>query len=93
MATTIHVGGTIVQTVVGSDGPLAPGALIAVSAIPSQVTAAVDATTNKVTLHGVAVGVTSVSYSAVGHQSASDTVNIIAPPPLPTLVITDGPET
>ena len=90
--TTVHLGKTITQDVVGSDGPLAPGALSVTSNPGNLMQTVVDPTTNKVRLQPLTVGQTTVTYHAAGHQDAMDIVTILAAPPLPNLVVTDGPE-
>lgn len=89
MATTLHIGKKRVQTITTSDGSVLATGAVNVAVDGPYVTATVNPTTNEVTVTGVGAGGASVIYSAAGYQSVSEAFIVS---PLPTLVVTDGPE-
>jgi len=89
MPTSLHIGKKRVQTLVGSDGSVIPlGSLTAAAETPAIVSVSVAAD-NQVTLTGVAAGVTTITYTAPGYQPLTDNASVS---PLPTMVLTTGPE-
>ncbi len=80
--TTLHIGRSRTEVVTASDG-----------STPANVTvAAEDPSTVSVsglTITGVKAGLTNVTYSAPGYQPVSQLVTVS---PLPSLIVTDGPE-
>jgi len=90
MTTTLHVGKSRVQTITTSDGSvLPPGAVSVQVNDPVNITVAVDPQTNQVTLTGKSPSTETVVYSAAGYTSTSE---IVTTAPIPSLIVTDGPE-
>ncbi len=92
MSLIIHVGKHRIQTVTASDGSTIPlGALTATSDNPNLATASVDPATNAVTVTAINPSTPSanVTYSAPGYGSVVQQINVL---PVPTLIVTDGPE-
>lgn len=88
--TTLHIGRHRVQTISSSDNSTVPaGSVTVASSASSVVQASVDPVTNNVTVSGIGAGSATVTYAATGFQS---TVEAFTVAPLPTLVVTDGPE-
>jgi len=89
MAVSLHVGKKRINTVLGSDGSTIPlGTLAVTSSDVTVATVSVDAS-NNVTVSGIGVGNAFVSYSAPGYVGDTETYTIA---PLPSIVVTDGPE-
>lgn len=85
--TTLHIGRHRVQTLTASDGS-APTGVAAVCNFPANVGVVVNPD-NTVTLTGIIASTVSVTYSAPNYQPVSQSITVA---PLPTLIVTDGPE-
>ena len=86
---TLHVGHHIVQAISSAVGPV-PAGTLTVAQVPNGIVGiAIDPTTNAVTLTGVTVGNTAVTYSAPGFTSTTINVSVSA---APSIIVTDGPE-
>jgi hypothetical protein len=81
---SLHIGTSRVQTLTGSDGSV-PAVVTAVATGPVALAVA----GNTVTVSGTGAGSANVFYSAPGYQ---DAVQVFTVAPLPSLVVTDGPE-
>lgn len=82
----------MVETITSSDGnPIAAGEVSAIAVNPAIVSITVDPITNKVTLGGITAGTSNVNYSAPGYNPVALLVTVLANP-LPSLIVTDGPE-
>jgi hypothetical protein len=79
--TTLHIGKKRTQVITASDGSTPTG--VVATAETGQVSV------SGVTLTGVSAGSTNVNFSADGYQPVNVFVTVT---PLPTLIVTDGPE-
>jgi hypothetical protein len=89
---SLHIGKKRVQTLAASDGSTIPAGTVSATANQPNVSVAVDPVTNDVTVTGqiTTSGTgTLVTYMAPGFQNATQLFTVA---PLPTLVVTDGPE-